>query len=113
MGCYHEGKFWSDETIWKVTKNVMPEPFRTSDLIRQCLSWNMGDLQDFAREMKKVQEANLDYPIVVSPFGDIVDGCHRVVKAYLENKPIVFAKIFDMTTVPPDYDEYEAVHGKR
>ena len=87
----------------------MPEAFRVSDLIHQCLSWNIGNLQDFAREMQKVQEANLDYPIIVSPYGDIIDGCHRVVKAYLENNAIIFAKVFDVTTIPPDYDEYEAV----
>jgi len=112
MGCYNGGKFWSDETLWKATSGIMPEAFKVRDLIHQCLSWNMGDLQDFAREMKKVQEADLSYPIIVSPFGDIVDGCHRVVKAYLEDKAIIFAKVFDVTTIPPDYDEYEAVHRK-
>lgn len=114
MGCYKNGKFWEDRTIWDAVRGILPQPVRVSDLIRQDLTWNMGNLQDYAEEMRKVQNANYeDYPIVLDPMGGIIDGAHRVVRAYLEGKAIIFAVIFDITIIPPDYDEYEAVHGKK
>lgn len=113
MGCYRHGKFWKDETIWRAVKGMTPTPVRVSDLIRQDLVWNMGNLQDYAEEMRKVQDADLSYPIVLSTDYGIIDGAHRTVKAYLEGKAIIFAVILDIEQIPPDYDEYEAVHGKK
>lgn len=46
--------------------------------------------------MKKIEEASLDYPIVVILHKEkwvILDGIHRLVKAYLLEKPIIDAKV--------------------
>lgn len=46
--------------------------------------------------MKKIEEASLDYPIVVIFHKEkwvILDGIHRLVKAYLLEKPTVDAKV--------------------
>lgn len=46
--------------------------------------------------MKKIEEASLDYPIVVIFHKEkwvILDGIHRLVKAYLLEKPIIDAKV--------------------
>lgn len=48
--------------------------------------------------MKKIEEASLDYPIVVIFHMEkwvILDGIHRLVKAYLLKKPTIDAKVLN------------------
>lgn len=46
--------------------------------------------------------ADLRYPIILSSDGRVMDGMHRVVKAYLEGRPTVVAVQFAQTP-RPDY----------
>lgn len=64
--------------------------------------WNLTPLEVINREpgttdhMQKVQDSSLEYPIVIIWHKDkwvIVDGIHRLVKAYLLKSPIINAKI--------------------
>lgn len=55
----------------------------------------------FAIKMKRVLDANLDYPIILSDEGYIMDGHHRIVKALIENRPTIKAVRFDKN---PKYD---------
>ena len=41
------------------------------------------DILEFARHMLHVQEADLDYPVIMDEKGWIMDGRHRIVKALL------------------------------
>jgi hypothetical protein len=49
----------------------------------------------YATEYKRILKANLSYPIIISSDGFIMDGVHRLTKAYLRNKKIIKAYIFD------------------
>lgn len=46
-------------------------------------------------EYKRILRADLSYPIIISADGYIVDGMHRISKAYLEKKPSIRAYVFD------------------
>jgi hypothetical protein len=49
-------------------------------------------------EIKRINEANLKYPIIVYN-NNIVDGVHRLSKSYLLNKKTIKAYIFDDKTI--------------
>lgn len=44
------------------------------------------DLISFAQHMKQSLDADLSFPIILSPSGVIVDGRHRLIKALVEGK---------------------------
>ena len=110
-GYYKDGKFWKASTLWNATRNKIPQ--RVSNIyniLREC-TWNIRTLQDFAKEVKNVQEVSLDYPIILDMNGNILDGAHRVVKAYLEGKDINIVYLGDDEWPEPDYNEEKAVRG--
>lgn len=107
-GYYKAGKFWKASTLWNATKNKIPQRVSNRYILQEC-TWNIGNLQDFANEVKNVQEVSLDYPIILDMNGNIIDGAHRVVKAYLEGKDIDIVYIGDDEWPEPDYDEEKAV----
>ena len=49
----------------------------------------------YKNEYKRILKANLSYPIIISLDGFIIDGVHRLTKAYLHNKKEIKAYIFD------------------
>ena len=52
-------------------------------------------LKKYKDDAERIQRANLEYPVIVTGKHNIVDGYHRVAKAYLEEKKYVDAYIFD------------------
>ena len=46
-------------------------------------------------DFKRILKADLSYPIIISDSGYIVDGVHRLTKAYLNKKKYVKAYIFN------------------
>lgn len=54
-----------------------------------------------AEHVKRVNETDLRYPILLDPDGFIMDGWHRVVKAIVEGKKMIKARRFE--ALPP-YD---------
>lgn len=107
-GYYKAGKFWKASTLWNATKNKVPQRVPNRYILQEC-TWNIGTLQQFADEVKNVQEVSLDYPIILDMNGNIIDGAHRVVKAYLEGKDIDIVYIGDDEWPEPDYDEEKAI----
>jgi hypothetical protein len=53
------------------------------------------NLKKYKDDAERIQRANLEYPVIVTGKHNIVDGYHRVAKAYLEEKKYVDAYIFD------------------
>ena len=107
-GYYKAGKFWKASTLWNATKDKIPQRVSNRYILQEC-TWNIGTLQRFANEVKNVQEVSLDYPIILDMNGNILDGAHRVVKAYLEGKDIDIVYLGDDEWPEPDYDEEKAV----
>lgn len=105
MGYLKAGKFWKNETLWQAVKDKKPTSVPNRFIMQEC-SWNIGTLYDFANEMKFISEADLSYPIILDINGNILDGAHRVIKAYLEGREnIDVVYIGDDEWPEPDYDE--------
>ncbi len=52
-----------------------------------------------ALHAKRIYEASLEFPIILSPEGEVMDGMHRVARAWLLGKKEILAVKF--TEVPP------------
>lgn len=55
-----------------------------------------------ALHAKLIQETDLEYPIILSADGGVMDGMHRVCKALLEDRTTISAVQFEEDPVP-DY----------
>ena len=64
--------------------------------------WKNITTKLFAYHMKRVQDADLTYPITLDDEGYICDGWHRVVKAILNGDKFIMAK---RLIVMPDCQE--------
>ena len=71
-----------------------PYWYQTPDVSPTC--------RHIADHFKQVSEADLAYPILLCADGGLMDGMHRVVKAYLQNLPSIKAQRLKVTP-PPDY----------
>lgn len=60
---------------------------------------------ELAKHMKRVQETNLEYPIIMDEEGFIMDGWHRVAKALLEGRSTIKAVRFEQTPAPDYYKQ--------
>ena len=107
-GYYKAGKFWKASTLWDAVKDKTPQRVPNRYIMQEC-SWNIHTLLDFANEIRNINEVSLDYPIILDINGYILDGAHRVVKAYLEGKDIDIVYLGDDEWPEPDYDEEKAV----
>ena len=112
-GYYHRaGKFWEDARLWEATKDNDVKDFQIEDFLKQDTYWNIGSFRELADEMKMVLKADYSYPIIIDDKGDIVDGAHRIVHAYIDGVKTIKAVIIRAEQFPePDYDEYKAVNG--
>lgn len=55
-----------------------------------------------AEHVRLIQETELRYPIILSANGRVMDGIHRVAKAYLEGRSTICAVQFSVDP-EPDY----------
>ena len=65
MGYYKVGKFWKDETFWKVVETKTPVVVDVREYLWEDLNWNMSKLKDIAYEIALIKKANLSYPIIL------------------------------------------------
>ena len=56
--------------------------------------------ESIANHMKLVLECDLSYPIILAPDGRVMDGMHRVCKAYLNGQATLKATKFKNTPEP-------------
>jgi hypothetical protein len=58
--------------------------------------------REIAEHARLLAETDLRHPIILSADGRVMDGMHRVAKAYVEGRQTITAVRFD-TTPEPDY----------
>jgi len=69
------------------------------------LFWKLDTTRDFLVHCEKVNLADLNYPIILSPDGNVLDGRHRIIKAILEGRGSVKAVQFSVMPKPDYVDE--------
>lgn len=75
--------------------NLKPFELKVKDVFLNYESPCKNSLPSFIEEMKKVMDADLSFPIILSPTNYILDGKHRIAKAIIEGKKTISAVRFE------------------
>jgi hypothetical protein len=62
--------------------------------------WSQLTVRDVAEHVRLVQEVDLSYPIILGVDGRVMDGMHRVVRAFLEGRQTISAVQFEVHPEP-------------
>jgi len=83
------GDLWYASTLYKAAEEQNCKRFRLP-LMHVDLAWcrwrDMNRIYDMAYVVKRVNAADLKHPILMGPYGGIMDGAHRLVKAIVEGR---------------------------
>lgn len=99
--------YWKASTLWKLSASLPVEhlPLESFDWTNenfQCQSLSNPPLwRDIGDHAKRIFAADLQYPIVMSAEGNVMDGMHRILKCYTFGLPTVKAVRFKENP-PPD-----------
>jgi len=108
-----EQTFEDHGRVWKITRLIfLSSKLEVFDLPLKAL--NVFDIFpkvkttfEFVEHIKKVQDSDLKYPIILDEEGYVMDGRHRIMKALLENVESIKAVRF-VKTPTEDYTKEPA-----
>ncbi len=97
--------FWLTETLWRAAESlpVIRIPLGAiAEFDRDC--WfqdkHAPTCRAVAEHARRIQEADLSYPIILSADGRLMDGGHRLAKAYLLGAADIAAVRFEVDPEP-------------
>jgi hypothetical protein len=84
-------RFWRMEQLWKLAEGLPVRKVRLTELDAfDEVHWFGGGMnilptcRAIAEHARDIYNADLSYPIILSPTGEVLDGWHRICKAFLE-----------------------------
>jgi len=100
---------WNVERLWSLSENICINELDVHTLMQKVLDkdcWFRGYEKPTTRNtiahFERIQAADLSYPIILTPDGTILDGVHRLVKAYMQQKEQI--KVVKFNELPkPDF----------
>ncbi len=99
--------YWKASTLWKLAEQMVVEDVRLDSFDWtnenfQCDNLSNPPLwRDIGDHAKRIMKADLQYPIILSAKGNVMDGMHRILKAYISDMPTIKAVRFKEDP-PPD-----------
>lgn len=114
---YRQVSVWNTERLWELSKNlpIRKVPLENLLSVLDSVRWygevkNNGcsylTVKEVARHAKRIIEASLEYPIILAADGSLLDGTHRIAKAYLLGLTEISAVQFDKNPAPDDVCSY-------
>lgn len=102
---------WDVHKLWKLAAELDVVEVPVVDLEHHLdeMCWfdtaqYVPTVKAIAEHSEKIQGADLSFPIILSTRGEVMDGMHRLAKAWLEGKPTIKAVQFPEDP-DPDYIE--------
>jgi hypothetical protein len=99
--------FWRMPTIWAMAEGRPATLVAIEDLnILDEVVWFGGPknvqptVRRIAQHARDILDANLSYPIIKTRSGDVLDGAHRIAKAYLSGQQVISAVVLDHWPAP-------------
>ena len=99
-------RFHRMHQFWELTDGLPVKKVRLSELDGfDEVRWFGGPLnilptcRAIAEHAHDINEADLSYPIILSPDGEVLDGWHRMCKAFIQGLEEIDA--VQLTTMPP------------
>lgn len=111
---YHSRKVGTDVLIWDINALLLKSadlPIKeialTSILEFEETWWyqtreDVPNCRSLVDHMRLILACELQYPILLSPDGRLMDGMHRVCKAHLEGRSSILSRQL-LKLPPPDY----------
>ncbi|CAN5400012.1 hypothetical protein BH11ACT8_BH11ACT8_04570 [soil metagenome] len=96
--------FWWTDQLWEASAGLTPFTIAITDvpeLDRNC--WFRGPdvtIRQVAEHARRINDADLSYPIILSASGGLMDGGHRLAKAWLEGRAEIEAVRFEVDPEP-------------
>ena len=98
--------FWWTERLWAESAELPVETVAIDSILESdMVCWFGGHgatCRQVAEHARRIQAADLTYPIILGAGGGLMDGGHRIAKAYLLGRPSVMARRF-VTDPEPDW----------
>ena len=96
--------FWWTESLWAASAGL-PVRRVPIDQIREFEQdcWFDGrapNCREVAEHARRIQQADLQYPVILAADGHLMDGGHRIAKAWLEGRGAVDAVRFEVDPEP-------------
>ena len=95
--------FWKVETLWRLSETLSVQHLALDEIYwadDNCAYLEEDDTYlNFAKHVKRVLDADLSFPVILSPKGIVMDGMHRLVKASIFGVPVV--KVVRFSEMPP------------
>lgn len=102
-----EGRYvWQTERLWRLAENlpvkIIPlENIKEFD--QDCwFDFAPPTCRAVALHAKRIYESDLSYPIILSAEGNLMDGGHRIAKAWLLGEREIKAVQFETTPEPDE-----------
>ena len=92
--------FWSIHGLWKHAADlpVLYLPLsQFTPVLDEEQAWFAGQnptLREIAQQARRIYEADLSFPIILSAHGNLMDGKHRLAQAFLKNLETIAAVQF-------------------
>jgi disulfide oxidoreductase YuzD len=86
-----EGNIYSALKLIEKSKDYQPFDLPLACVDTGRLPFALNDLEDFLFQMKRVEDTDLQYPIILDKYGVIADGWHRVAKAIYQGQTTIRA----------------------
>ena len=104
------------ERLWRLADGLPVESLpidRIQEFDEDCwFGGNPVTCRMVARHAALIQEADLTYPVILSSDGRLMDGGHRIAKAWINGMTTIDAVRFS-TDPEPDYIEWEPPRASR
>jgi hypothetical protein len=100
--------YWTMQTIWAAAKGKPEISVAIDELnLLDAVVWFGGPknveptIRRVAERARDIFNADFNYPIIMTKSGDVLDGAHRIAKAYLQGLQTITAVVLD-DYPPPD-----------
>lgn len=97
------GKTWYVDRLWRLSKDLTPYKMPLGYFARDLDDWHWGGeitLNIFIGHLKRVVDANLLLPIILSAEGDVMDGMHRLARSAYIGVEWIWVVRFPVTPEP-------------
>jgi hypothetical protein len=99
--------FWSTATLWRAAEGLPSRRVPIADIAefdQDC--WFGGkhtpSCRAVAEHARKIAAADLSYPVILAADGGLMDGGHRIAKAWLAGETEIATVRFEIDP-PPDH----------
>jgi len=84
---------WKAETLWQAAKDLPVEEVPIETLLSTT-------------EVRRILRAGLEHPVILGPQGGVLDGFHRIAKAWLTGQQSLLVQRLPVMPVPDDDINY-------